>query len=633
MLQKMRSGVKSPVIKILTFGLLLLAMGGLALTDVQGMFRQGVQKDVVAQIGNEKIHTQDLDRLVQQILHQGNIAPQDAYRAGLPLQILEKEINNRIFSLAASDLGISVSDEIAANQIREMLRPAATQGLMEKDALQIFLQRSGLTEAKLVDAVKRDIATQSLLAPLASSMHIPQEMIDVVVRFQSEQRKGRYITIGAQDIEKLPTPSDADILAHYTATKNRYMQQERRDVGILLIDGPALHMKDVAVTEQDARAYYDSHLDSFGAPEKRTIDQVVFDTEQQAKDFVAKASVDQAGFAAAAAQVNKNVVTDTYAQKDLEEALAPVFTAKSGTVTAPIKTGLGWYVVRVDNITPSTVKGFDQVKASLIEKLKKDKKLESLYSEANRIDDMLAGGKGMDTVASELGLKAIIFKNVDATGDIKDGGFLKIDGLSDDKINQILKAAFALNLNESSQMIEVTADRFAVVEVRHITAATPRDLANVKSDVVKSLMAQRTATAVQAKANSLAEAAKKSSFESAAKSANKNIQSWDWVGRPQNNTPAPVSSVLFNARKKGDIVVSGDAATAVVAVVDDMRLDQAAKAKARAPEEMARIKAMLDMSLQNDMLEQYRNYLMSKYKVRVYDDVVTKMYKVDDTSL
>jgi peptidyl-prolyl cis-trans isomerase D len=625
MLQSLRTGAKSPIVKIFTFGLLLLAMGGLAILDVQGMFRKGIKKSIVAEIGNDRIYSHELDQMVQQFLQQRNVPASEAYRAGLPRQILDTEINTRIFSLAAQDLGVRVSDEIAANHIRDMLRPAAeAQGILERDALRMFLERAGLSEARLIDAVKRDVATQSLLGPIAKSMQPPREMVDVVVRFKSEERKGRFFTLTSADAGKIAPPSEEDIAAHYQAIKSRFMQAERRDLGVLLIDAAALHVKTVTVSDDDARDYFKKHPSEFGVPEKRVIDQVVFTSEEEARAFAADAPANKAGFAAAAAKLDKKIVSGTYALDNLLEELAPVFSAKAESVTAPIKTGLGWYVVRVESIAPGKQKKFDDVRDGLIAKLKHDRQVEAFYAEANKIDDMLASGRGIDGIAEELGAKVKVFKAVDANGRLKDGGSFSVSGADAEKNSQMLKSAFALRINEATQMIELTPELFAVVEVRHIDAAAPRELAAVKEDVIKDLTAQRTVEALQKKAAETVALVKTSSLDAVAKKLGKDVSSRDWVAR--SNAKSAAEFGLFDLRRAGDVGMKQDGRNVAIVSLDGVRISRDLEKKMQAKEETQKISELLELSLQNDILEQYRHYLLSRYDVRVYDDVIQKMY-------
>lgn len=128
--------------------------------------------------------------------------------------------------------------------------------------------------------------------------------------------------------------------------------------------------KDVSAAA--VHAYYESHLSSYGTPERRNIHLVLVASAATA----AKVRSLLAG-GASYATVAKQYSTDTTSKsaggqllgvQKGEETLAfsnAIFAAKKGVLSGPVKTPFGYYVFTVDAITPATQQTFAQAKKKI----------------------------------------------------------------------------------------------------------------------------------------------------------------------------------------------------------------------------------------------------------------------------
>lgn len=138
------------------------------------------------------------------------------------------------------------------------------------------------------------------------------------------------------------------------------------------------------VTDKDVQAYYDKNKKQYSQPESRNLHVVLTKTEAEAKK--ARAELDGgATFASVAKkysidQVTKNAdgklanVVKGQQEKGLETA---AFSTAATKLAGPVKTETGWYVVRVDKITPAKTIPFAQVKAVLKQQLEQTKPQEA----------------------------------------------------------------------------------------------------------------------------------------------------------------------------------------------------------------------------------------------------------------
>src|SRR4051795_1767411 len=138
--------------------------------------------------------------------------------------------------------------------------------------------------------------------------------------------------------------TDQQVAAYYNKNKQRFSQPERRDLRIVLT-------KDKAKADQ-ARAAIASGQSFKTVAKKYSIDQ---------------ASKSQGGVLLAVAKGQQEKALDT-----------AVFKAKKGQLVGPVKTQFGYYVFKVQKITPASQQSLDQAKETIKQLLASQNQQKSL---------------------------------------------------------------------------------------------------------------------------------------------------------------------------------------------------------------------------------------------------------------
>jgi parvulin-like peptidyl-prolyl isomerase len=142
--------------------------------------------------------------------------------------------------------------------------------------------------------------------------------------------------------------------------------------------------KDVhMVTDEETLQFYNANIDKFQKPETRKVRHIQVDDEQTAK-LVKTLLVSGADFAALANEYssdprNKNnggelgeiPVQNSGLAPEIERPMAML---AEGQVSEPVKTQIGYDIIRVDKIIPPSLQPFDRVKEWLKERLTREKK-------------------------------------------------------------------------------------------------------------------------------------------------------------------------------------------------------------------------------------------------------------------
>lgn len=632
MLKQMREGTKSTVLKLTLFGLLLLAMAGLAVTDVQGVFRSGVAGNAVASFGRTKLTAIDFDRLVQDGLREQRIKQSDAYRAGIPMQILKDEINRRLSLLAASDIGLQIGDDLVAKQVKQMLTPLIAKGLTEKEAWPQLLGAYNTSEDGLVGMIRTQIATQQLLGMIVSGAHVPQQLVNSVISYENEWRRGQYFTLTADDLDTIKNPSEKTLQSYYNSIAREYALPEYRTLSVIVLDKNALG-DDAKVSNEKVEKYYNENISDYKTPETRVISQVVAADEATAKQIRAEAEkTKDLKSTTKAAGKGSYIKSATVTEAEMPIELSKVaFAAKAGQVLAPIKSPLGWHILSIEKINPETTKSFDSVEAAIEKELSQDNISNALYELSSKIEDELSGGKTLAEVAKENHLQIVRLEKVDAHGIERNG---KKSDAPLQLFDKVIDNGFALRKGASSQLIETSDSSFMIVSTDDIFPSEQQNFNKVQALVLKRWKINEQTKALADKSAKIMERLKKgASFEKIAGEFNKPVQSTPLIKRGTAAATLQLDdhlvTALFSIDKTGHTTtVSGNNSVTLVRLSER----QLKPLKEMIKGDITASTALINSTFRQDLLEQYRLSLMDKYSVSINDKLMAEMYRPKDSA-
>ncbi|MGB4106678.1 MAG: peptidyl-prolyl cis-trans isomerase [Alphaproteobacteria bacterium] len=530
-MQAMRQGAAGGVMKFVIFGFLIMAVGGMVLMDVGGFFRSGgVGGNDVAKIGKEKISLPYFDRSLRRSLSQLGIGPQDAYKAGYVDQFLAAEVRSHLFSQAAANNGILVGNKRIASQIKSMLGPMVQAGQDPKEVLRLILMNQGMSEGDLARAIGQEISlgllNKTILGGFAAGS---DELAADLFAFESETRDVAFISFPDGEYTLTQEPDNEQLKKLYEMTKDMvYASDEIRTLKLIKIKTDALK-NSVQIDDEEIRGIYDSNIELYSEKEQRTLEQALFDKEEEAKNVAEKVK-SGTGLKQAVKSVTGRD-TDYLGERTFEtESIPPeiskdVLTVqKSGGAIGPLKTAIGWQVIVVKKISPTQTKSFESVKKEIRDELLETKIIDEQYTLAGTVEDMLAGGASLDEVKKEVDIETIDLSPMNQSGRTKDGG----DALKNyEKAKPyILENAFSLPQGETSPMSELADGSFAGVYVESIQPKSYTPFEEVKTGMAKKLKEDQRKMENKLQAMELLQEIKDGKISSAdfAKSKNKELQ-------------------------------------------------------------------------------------------------------------
>lgn len=629
MLRAMRDGAKSGYLKYFLLGMLVMAAGGLVLTDVGGFWRGGISTNLVAKGDGIEISTVEFDRSVRRILARQGMSSQEAYQMGLIYQILNGEIQTRILSREARKLGINVSDDTVKKQISKLAEPLATGGVSKSDALKQILRSQGISEGEFIQAIRQEMGnTLFRNAILSGASRISKEQAMDLYMFRHESRDFRGFMLSNKTAKATEEPTEENLQKYYDANKSDFAIPETRDITIATLKRENLEGL-VEITDKELKKIYKDEIDSFKNPEKRKLRQAILSTQADAQDVFNKVEKGKSLKDAVKEVTGKDssyLSEGAFEQNGLlDEISEPVFDAKQGDLLGPIQTALGWHVMELVEIVKPETESFESVKKELRDSVLQERMMDSLISAANTLDDRLAAGDELETVAEDMGLttEKLTKFNQGGFNDKNKDLFSVFEG---DKA-QILEAAFEFDVGESSPVMELDDGRFVTVRVDNVTPLRHKSYEDVKASLKKRWMGEQKRLANRARAEeAFAKLKNGGTLADVAKEYGVSLSNYKGVSRskePKSPLTFPNVRQIFDADK--DSALKLDTASGyIIGEVTAINLPDSKQAEKEADEI---INATAEI-LPQEILSQYVNSLSQRYKVKVNNRVLEAVYGV-----
>lgn len=485
MMEKLRKQAAKILMSFL-FGMLILSF---AIWGIGDIFRGSARTTTIAEVGGSEIDaqlfnqylTRDINRLQAQF---GGRLEIDQIRAlGVVEQLLQRLITGTLLDEQARTMGLVVSPERVKEQIVSQPMFHNEAGQFDRALFDQALQFSNMSERAYVIGVERDILRDQLGTAATGSVRVSRRFVEDFYRYRDERRIAETITVPNGDPSAFAEPDDAALEAILKANPERFQRPELRSLSVVELRAEDL-MDEIAVSEDELMSEFEARRQEFVKPERRSLEQVLFDSEDEAKSFRAAVDGGQDFAAAAEAAGRSPVVLAELSHDELAAQMADMadaaFALDVGQVTEPIQSPFGWHVVRVTEILPPYEPQFEDQREELRAEVAERYAVDSLISLANQLDDELGGGATLEEAADSLGLTVTRITDLERGGATASGEQPEL-AQSDD----FLREVFAAETGETSLLSETTDGDYYVFRVEEVTPPALPPLDEVRAEVLE----------------------------------------------------------------------------------------------------------------------------------------------------
>ncbi len=377
------------------------------------------QTNVLANVGGQKITTQDLSQTIRRRLQGVSPNYDSKLVAGLAPAMLDQMIYRRALELEAQKMGIVVTNA-------ELLRAAHDipgiypNGKFIGDAL--FQQATGMTVPEFLAALREQMLSSKMRALVTDGVRVsPAEIHQEFLRRNAKARIAYVLFDPSKLLHEVPV-TDSALQKFFNQNPTRYQVPEERQVRYVIID-PEMIRSQVKVTDDELKSYYTQHLADYHVPDRVKVARILFKTagktpqevaaiEKTAESVLAqvragKSFADLAGKysedASAAQGGMIGWIQHGQAVKAFEDA---AFSLKPGQTSGLIHAEYGIDIIKVLDKQTAHVETFDEVKGAIQAKLEKEKLATAQASFANDLDAKLkADPQQFAALAQKAGLE------------------------------------------------------------------------------------------------------------------------------------------------------------------------------------------------------------------------------------
>ncbi len=393
MMDSLRTAANSLVLKII-FGIIIVSF---ILTGVSG-YLIGGSANYAAKVNDQEISRGQFEnafagernRMQQQLGDQfSELAANEGYMKNLRQQTLNRLIDEALLDQYAREIGLSISDD----QVKKAIfsTPAfQNNGKFDNTRYNAIVNQMGMTPDQYAQALRNQLTTQQLINAVVGTDFMLKGEADELATLVSQQRVVREATFDVNTLAAKQQASDEEVKSYYEQNKNNFTSSEQFRVSYIKLDAAAMQEN---ATDAEIQTYYDQHQDQFTQPQRNRYSVIQTKTEADAK-----AALDELNKGTDFATVAKEKSTDIISAKNggdmgwLEEGTTPdelknAGLKEKGQLSGVIKSSVGFLVVRLDDITPTTTKPLADVRDDIAAKVKQEKALDGFYALQQKVSD------------------------------------------------------------------------------------------------------------------------------------------------------------------------------------------------------------------------------------------------------
>jgi peptidyl-prolyl cis-trans isomerase D len=468
----------------IVMGLLIVAFGIWGIADIFHGFGQST----LATVGGTEISTEQFrqiytDRLQQIGRQLGRSLPPDQIRArGIDRQVLQQVIAETALDEDARRKGLNASDEEIRRQIMSDPNFKGANNAFDPARFASLIRQMGYSEQRYVAEQRQTTLRREIVGTVAAGVEPSKTLLDMLNRFQNEQRTIDYVKLGPAQAGTVGPPTPEQLASYFDAHKGQFRAPEFRKIAFVVMT-PEEIAKWTAVSDDDARKVFEKRKDKLSTPEKRQLWQILFPGLAEARAARSKiqggASFDDIAKerGLAASDVDLGTVTRS---EIVDPAIAEAaFSLKTDEISQPIQGRFGVALVKVGKIEPGYQPTYDSVAAKLKHDIAVDRARASVNDLHNKMEDERGGGASVIEAAKKLGLTAVTIDAVDRSGRAPDGK--PVTGIPPGV--DLIAQAFASDVGVDNEALQIGNNGFVWFDVLGVTPSRDRSLDEVKDKV------------------------------------------------------------------------------------------------------------------------------------------------------
>jgi peptidyl-prolyl cis-trans isomerase D len=602
-IRKASSNWLGKAVMAVVMGVLIVSFGIWGIADI---FR-GFGQSTLVKIGRTEISTEAFRQIYNDKLQQFSrqfgrpITQEQARLFGLDRQVLQQTIAEAALDEEARRMGLVQSEADTVRMVHNDPSFKGLNGQFDAARFAAVIRQFGYSEQRYLAEQRRVSLRRQIAGTISAGLEPPKTMLDVLTRYQNEQRSIDYIKLEAAQAGTIDSPSPETLAAYFEDRKAQFRAPEYRKLSFAVIT-PEEIGKWNTVSDEEAKKIFDDRKDKMGTPEKREVSQIVFPTREEAatareriaagtsfEDVAKERKLSPADYELGL--IAKSAIIDP-GTADAAFALA------SGEVSQPTQGRFGVVLVKVGKIEASSMPTYESVAATIKKEVATANARAKVNELQGKMEDERAGGASIAEAAQKLGLTAVTIDAVDRSGRMPNGQLVASIPRGLDVVSQ----AFNSDIGVDNDPIQYQGG-YVWYDVLGITPSRERNLDEVRDQLESRWREDQISSRLRTKA---AEMAKKlevgGNLAEEAASVGSKVETARDFKREGSPAGVPSSAVTAAFRTAKDAVgQSGSGSEWVVFRVTDISVP----AVDAASDDVKKLRDTLQRSLNDEQVAQY----------------------------
>lgn len=403
------------VVAAFVFGFVFIDMG-LGGASVGGGGEDS--RSYAARVNGETITFNDYQRAYRNLsdmyrqMYGQNFTPEMAEQMGLPKQVLDSLIDQRLLGQEARRMNLTATQEEVRKKLLSI--PVFTDNGkfvgMELYNGYVTGRLGYASAAAFEEDLAREITLQKMESALMNSLVVSSKAAEAEYRRTNENAKIRYVLMPATQAAGNVTP--AEVEAYYKANQSKYTHGEQREIRYLMADFAKIRAS-LNPSDAELRKAYAENSERYKRPASAHVLHILVKVDPSAPpatDAAARAKAESLvaqlrGGADFATLARANSEDPSSAGNggdmgwvEMGQTVEPfekaIFSIPLNTISDPIRSAdFGYHIVKVVERRGEEVRPFEEVRTELVSALTNERAREVAEQEINRINLSLKQNK------------------------------------------------------------------------------------------------------------------------------------------------------------------------------------------------------------------------------------------------
>jgi peptidyl-prolyl cis-trans isomerase D len=303
-------------------------------------------------------------------------------------QTMDQLIEKRLLLAEAKRLNFQVSDEELSSTIKA-ISAFQDNGNFDNRRYRAVLAQNRLTPESFEIKQREFILIDKVRSLVSGSVKVSDSEIEDSYQWKNSQIKIDYVFFDPSLINDIRLSED-ELKAYFDTHKDAYKTEPKRKAAYLQFI-PEMYHSRVSLADSETKEYFEANPGEFDTPKTVEARHILFRIDQGANTEIVEKAREKAmqvlkmakggkDFAELAKQYSDDPGgkngghLGTFKRKDMIEPFGEkAFSMNPGEISDPVKTLFGWHIIKVEKVNEAATLTFEQAHPKIVKKLTDEK--------------------------------------------------------------------------------------------------------------------------------------------------------------------------------------------------------------------------------------------------------------------